>query len=117
MEEQNQLLNVELTDNCVLVSFREPTVLRSENSEIFEKELFACMEVGDKEPIVLNLENLRYVSSLGIRVIVLFYRELNQKKRAIRLCGLNEPVKQIFIICQLDLLIPIFEDCKEAMKA
>ena len=58
----------------------------------------------DAESMVIDMENLEYISSAGIRVIVYAYNEL-ENKGGLKLIKLNDVVKEIFEVTGLDSII------------
>ena len=63
----------------------------------------------EKEPkeVVIDLSELKSITSSGIGKIVLLYKELNKKGGKIRIVGANDTIMQIFKIVKLDKLMDI----------
>ena len=58
---------------------------------------------------VLNLDNLEYIDSRGIGVIILVYSETKDAKIHIRIANINGQVKKIFELTKLIGFLPIVE--------
>ena len=92
----------------VTVAGRLDTVTSPE----LEKHLTATI-AGDPARIILNLSPLEYVSSAGLRVILMAAKLMKAKKKDILLVGLNGPVKEVFVISGFSSIFKIF-DTEEA---
>ena len=67
----------------------------------------------DYPRILFNLNDLEYLSSGGLRVILGVAKEIKRKEGKLALCSLHEFVKEIFEVSGFDSLIPI-EDTVES---
>ena len=72
------------------------------NSDVFDTKVKEILK--DAESMVIDMENLEYISSAGIRVIVYAYNEL-ENKGGLKLIKLNDVVKEIFEVTGLDSII------------
>jgi anti-anti-sigma regulatory factor len=54
---------------------------------------------------------------LGLGAILALYRRAGQAGSALRMCNANEQLKGVFTVCQLNLLIPLYDSVKAATKA
>ena len=75
----------------------------------------ACRAGGDR--LLLDLAGLQYVSSAGLRVLMLAAREVRQNQGAIALCELQPVVKEIFEISRFNVVFRIFPDRRAALDA
>ncbi|WP_213318076.1 STAS domain-containing protein [Chlamydiifrater volucris] len=63
---------------------------------------------------VLNLDNLSYMSSAGIRLLLLFYRKLTELEGKLLLCCVPEAISGIMKLSGIDQILPFYEserDC------
>jgi anti-sigma B factor antagonist len=58
-------------------------------------------------PITIDLEDLDYISSLGLSVLVQTYKRLNEKGHGVRLANLNNHVRDVFKFTRLDQIFDI----------
>ncbi len=65
----------------------------------------------DQRPkgVLLNFTRARYVSSLGIGMIVQLYKELKEVGAALRIAGVQPPVRLVLETCSLGKLVPMDE--------
>jgi anti-sigma B factor antagonist len=71
--------------------------LDSNTATEFETHLYSAFDVG-KTKIILNLENLDYISSAGIRVMLKATKDLKKIDGIIILCSLQDYVMEVFDI-------------------
>ena len=66
-------------------------------------------DILDKNPneVVIDLSDLKSITSSGIGKIVYLYKDLNKKGGKIRIVGVNDTIMQIFRIVKLDKLMEI----------
>ena len=64
--------------------------------------------------IIINLTDIKIVTSIGLKVIFDTYRELGDTCPVI-LCGLNQAIHQLVTLTGLSQLIPVYKDFNDAM--
>ena len=73
--------------------------------------------MGGNKRIVINLENLNYISSAGLRVLLSANRLIKKKEGVIHICGLNNTAKEVFEISGFDMIFKTFDSEEEALEA
>ncbi len=71
----------------------------------------------DDSAVVLHLEGLDYISSAGLRIILLSAKNLRQREVSFALCSLSPSVHELFIISGFDQIIAIHNSPEEALAA
>ena len=74
----------------------------------FEKELDARIGQGETR-FVIDLAELDYISSAGLRSILALAKKLKTGEGMLRLAALKGPVKEVFDISGFSSIIPIFD--------
>ncbi len=82
------------------------------NATDFQDALKGAIRESDTA-VVLDLENLTYISSAGLRVVLLVAKDLQRQGAKFAACSLLAPVKEVFVISGFDKIIPI-HDSQEA---
>jgi len=82
-----------------------------------EDQLVKAVEENSIESLVLNMENVEYMSSSGFRVAIALLRKLSDKGGALKICALKPAVKRIFDVIELTSLFEIFETEEEALAS
>lgn len=85
------------------------------SSPDFERHLEALMETGVKN-FILNLEELNYISSAGLRSILIIAKKLKEKEGRISLACLTKAVKEIFVVSGFISLFPIYDSLDLALS-
>ena len=80
----------------------------------FEQDCKAWIAEGHTT-LVVDLGELAYVSSMGLRSFLSTAKALQAKGGALRLCRLTGLVKQVFEITGLLRLFPIYESAESAV--
>ena len=86
----------------------------AENAPQFEEECRACIAEG-LTGLVVDLGELTYVSSMGLRSFISVAKTLQEKGGALRICRLSGLVKQVFEITGLLALFPVYESVEAAL--
>ena len=86
------------------------------NAREFQDDLDAAIEEADRA-VILNFEDLMYISSAGIRVVLMTAKTLQRRDARFALCSLSEPVREIFEVSGFDKIIPIHPSQAEAVSA
>lgn len=82
-----------------------------------ETELNSIMEKNPGKDIVLNLDDVEYMSSSGLRVFVSLMRSLKDKDRTLKLCNLSVAVRKVFEVVELMDMFNIYESEEEALAS
>ena len=85
------------------------------SSPALEKELSKLMAQGEKD-FVIDLGELDYISSAGLRVILATAKRLKGKEGKILLASLQDMVKEVFEISGFSAIIPIYESLESALN-
>ena len=82
------------------------------NATSFQDAMQHAIQDTDKH-VILDFADLTYISSAGLRVILLVAKGLQRQGAQFAACSLTEPVKEVFVISGFDKIIPI-HDSQEA---
>ena len=66
--------------------------------------------------ILLNFEKVDFISSAGLRVLLATAQEVKNADGELRVCSLNETVKEVFDISGFSTLLMVFEDEAKALS-
>jgi anti-anti-sigma factor len=82
-----------------------------------EKEINEIIKNEPNADLLLNLLDVEYMSSSGLRIFVSTMRILKESKRSLKLCNMNNAVTKIFEVVELMDMFDIFETEDDAIKA
>jgi len=88
--------------------------MHAENASQFEQQCRACIAEG-LTGIVVDLGDLTYVSSMGLRSFISVGKTLRDKGGALRICRLNGLVKQVFEITGLLGMFRVYDTVEAAL--
>lgn len=84
----------------------------SPEADAFFKEL-----IGDgATKILINLEEMDYTSSTGLRVILYTGKQLSKVNGKLVICGLNPTVKEVFDMAGFSAMFDVYDTEEEALK-
>ena len=89
--------------------------LDTTTAKAFEEKILAQIESGERR-FVIDLAQLDYVSSAGLRVFILAAKRLNSMNGKIVLCSLKDPVKEVFDIAGFSSIFSIYGSHDEATQ-
>jgi anti-anti-sigma factor len=72
---------------------------------------------GSRHAIVVDMSQVDFLASLGIRVLVLGARAVKNKGGKLVILSTNEGIKSVLSAARTDTLIPIFPDRAAAVAA
>jgi len=113
--EINMNLNTKKVDNVMVVylSGRLDVHLSAE----IEKEINSLIQNEPSAHLLMNLSDVEYMSSSGLRIFVSTMRILKEQKRHLKLCNMNSAVKKIFEVVELMDMFDIYDTEEEALKS
>jgi anti-sigma B factor antagonist len=88
--------------------------LDSNTSPNLEKRLAGAMENGAIN-MIIDFEDLDYISSAGLRIILKTTKDLKRAEGSIMLCAMQDYVKEVFEIAGFDSFLPIVSSLDDAL--
>ena len=79
-----------------------------------EKQMNQLREDGVKK-ILIDLKKLEFISSAGLRVLLATTQEMKAAGGDLRVCSLNETVKEVFDISGFSTLLMVFDNEAKAL--
>ena len=86
------------------------------NASAFEQALRNAIGDGDKA-VIVDLSGLSYISSAGLRAILLIAKMLSGRSAKFGLCSLSGPIREVFEISGFDKIVDIHASRDEAIAA
>ncbi|MCY4550237.1 MAG: STAS domain-containing protein [Defluviicoccus sp.] len=104
-------LTTERSENVVCVDVKGR--IDGSTAVAFEEAVRNAFEESDRA-MIMDFRELAYISSAGLRVILLTAKSLQSQDAKLVLCSLSEQIREVFKISGFDKLLPIHEDREEA---
>ena len=86
------------------------------NASDFQKEVRDSFSDKDKV-VLLDMEKLSYISSAGLRVILMIAKALEERKATFMIYSLTEPIREVFGISGFDKIIKVRESRDQALAS
>ncbi len=107
-------VNVERQDG-VLTALVEGRIDGS-NVMQFEESVKSAVAEGDRA-VVLDMEKLTYISSAGLRAILMTAKLLQNRNAKFMLCSLPRAIREVFEVSGFDKIINIQPDRAKALAS
>ena len=86
------------------------------NAQEFQGDLTDAIEDSDRA-VVLDFADLSYISSAGLRVILITAKALKRQEAELAVCSLSDPIREVFEISGFDQIIPVRDSQADAIAA
>ena len=86
------------------------------NSREFEDAIQAIIGENDRV-VILDFKALSYISSAGLRVILLTAKKLQKRSGKCAVCSLSDPINEVFQISGFSQIIPTYTSRSQALDA
>ena len=96
--------------------FRLKGRLDSNTSQGLEDELFRAISDGSNK-IIVDFENLDYISSAGLGVVLKANKALLREDGRLILCSMQNYIREIFKTTGIDNFVLILDTMDQALKA
>ena len=102
-------------NNGILIILAEGRV-DSANAQEFQISLANEIDESDRA-VILDFGKITYISSAGLRVILLTAKSLRRQNASLTVCSLSDPIREVFEISGFDKMIPIRDSKLDAVAA
>jgi anti-anti-sigma factor len=79
----------------------------------FEAEVVSCLNAGNQR-VLFDFSDLDYISSAGLRVVLMAAKRLKETGGRMVLCSLNDMIKEVFEVSGFDRILDIEPDAESA---
>jgi anti-sigma B factor antagonist len=106
-------ISVKTTNEVKVLAFEGR--LDTQTSPDAQQQLIQLIEAGSTK-ILVNFDKLDYISSAGLRVLLVVAKKLKTNAGEMRICSLNAVVKEVFDISGFDKILPVSASESEALE-
>lgn len=110
-------IEVSKTGDVTVVRFVDRKVLDEESIQELGKELFELVEVQNRRQLLLNFENVEFISSATLGKLIVLDRKVKTAKGRLRMCRIRPEILEVFRITKLDKVFDIRDEEAEALAA
>ncbi len=104
-------------NGVTVVHFTEAKVIDQRNINMIGSELTKMAESGGVSKMLINMENVEYLSSAVLGKLISVHKTLRLNKGSLKLCGISAPIFEVFEITRLDKVFDIHKAEDEALEA
>lgn len=90
--------------------------LDAATSPALDKKFADVLDGGEKN-FVVDMKEMDYISSVGLRVLLVMAKKTKAIQGKVLLCGLQEQVYEVFEISGFTTIFSIFQDQSEALAS
>ncbi|MBL6950089.1 MAG: STAS domain-containing protein [Bacteroidales bacterium] len=101
-------------DKCTLIGIDGR--LDTTNYSVLEKKLMELIDTGQSK-LLVNLSGMDYVSSSGLRILLMALKRITVAKGKFALCSLQPNIKEIFEISGFTNIFEIYDNEEKGLKA
>ena len=113
-----QSISRNVIDDVSVISFLDTKVMDPARIQVLGEELLALVsEQAPAEKIVINMENVRFLSSAAINKLIVLDKRLKSKGGSLKLCNVTPEVLDVFTITHLNNVFDIRDDQGQAIAA
>lgn len=84
--------------------------LDASTSNDFEEKVLDAISAGETN-MIINFNELEYISSSGLRVLLVAAKKLKAKSGVIKICGMKNHIREVFEIAGFTPLFVIEDNC------
>lgn len=106
-------ISIKATDEVKVLEFEGH--LDTQTSPDAQEQMIELIEKGEKK-ILVHFGKLDYISSAGLRILLIAAKQLKAAGGELRLCCLNEVVKEVFDISGFTTIFNVFGSESEGLE-
>lgn len=116
MQQIHPRIAVQYEEKATIVTFTDEKILEETDIREVEKSLLSVVEQGDGIHLVLNFDNVKFLSSAVLGLLIRLSRRIYEKDGKLALCGISPKIYEIFKITRLTKVFEIFKDAGAAIE-
>jgi anti-sigma B factor antagonist len=78
---------------------------------------FKAILMAKSSQVIVDLNNIDYMSSYGLRMLLVGAKTLNSKGGGLHLVAPNEHVMKVITVAGYDQMFPVYETLEDALQA
>lgn len=110
-------INIQTVKDVQHVTFNESRILDESSIKAIYDELTQLVEKTPKIKLILDFDQVDYLSSAVLGKLVALNKEILKDKGHLVLTNIKAPILEVFRITKLDKVLDIKENAFESMKA
>ncbi|MHC4712150.1 MAG: STAS domain-containing protein [Planctomycetota bacterium] len=115
MAEERRLL-VEPVNDITVVTFKDKKILDEAVIQDVGDELFDLVDKQYKTKLLLNFENVEYLSSAALGKLITLNKRIKEENGELKLCNIIPEIFEVFRITKLNRLFEIYDEMEQALR-
>lgn len=109
---------MEVTNKTIgeTIVFKIDGDLTTNQSPEVESEINSVLECTECKLVVVNVENVNFIASTGLRIILAIGKRLKASGGELVVCSMNQTTKSVFKMSGFTKLFKIFDTEQEALQ-
>ena len=108
-------LTLSTDGNVTVVGFVDQKILDEANIQQLGEELNALASSGDHPNLLLNFENVEFLSSAALGKLISLKKKAAKSNTQLKLCGIRHEIFEVFKITNLDRVFDISDTYEDAL--
>lgn len=104
-------------DGIAVAKLIDEKIMDTDRIQTLNQELMSLAEAPENKRILVNLENVRFLSSAAISKLIVLNKRLKGVGGTIKICNVQPEVREVFTITQLDQIFDIMDGQQEAIDS
>jgi len=117
MAEFKPNIAVEYADNATIVTFMQAKILEEKDIQQLSRSLVSVVEQAERVNIVLNFENVRFLSSAVLGLLIRLSKKVYEREGQLRLCNIDAKINEVFRITRLTKIFDICSDVEGSLES
>jgi anti-anti-sigma factor len=109
-------MNIEIKESGDVKVLAFEGNLDTNTSPVAEAKINELIDGGDNK-LLVNFEQLNFISSAGLRVLLATAKKLGPAGGTLRICGLNPTVQEVFDISGFGTILSVKETEDDALSS
>ncbi|WP_428096408.1 STAS domain-containing protein [Candidatus Rariloculus sp.] len=107
---------IETVRDGAVLSVKVQGRIDGSNANDFHGEVNAAVTEEDIA-VIMDMEQLTYISSAGLRVVLMLAKALEQRQASFMICSLSGAIREVFEISGFDKVISVHDSPQQALAA
>lgn len=117
MASEHRRIQVQQVDDATVVRFVDRKILDETNIQEIGQELFDLVEEEGAANLVLNFDNVEYLSSAALGKLITLNKKVKSADGALKLSAIKPQIFEVFVITKLNKLFDIYETQAAALES
>lgn len=109
-------INVQYNDGATILTLTEEKILEENDIRSLQESIMSIIEQGGQMNLVLDFQNVRFLSSAVLGLLIRVSKKIYENDGQLRLCNINPKIYEVFKITRLTKVFDIYPDTESAME-